>query len=264
MVRILFLGDVFGRPGRRVLSEHLHELCAEFKPALTIANGENCAGGLGIDPVRARELFDAGVQVITTGNHVWSRKELRPLLDQGVERLIRPDNFPAGAPGRGWTVFETEQGCRIGIINLIGRVFMTDLVDCPFRCFDRLIENELRELAIRVVDFHAEATSEKVAFGYYADGRASVVVGTHTHVQTADERLLPNHTAYITDAGMCGPYDGVIGVSPGLVVERFLSGLPVRFDVAKGAVMINGIVADVNDDGRAESIERVRRIYHPK
>ncbi len=261
MFRIIFLGDIVGKPGRILLREQLPLLRKEFEPDLIIANGENAAGGLGIDISTSNEIFAAGVQVITTGNHIWDKKEINSVL-QSNNKLIRPLNFPHGAPGQGYTVHVSERGIPVAIINTIGRVFMPQLVDCPFRAVDVLLEEKLKDVKIRFVDFHAEANSEKVAYGYHLDGRVAVVVGTHTHVQTADLRILPGGTAHITDAGMCGPLDGVIGIRADYVVAKFISGLPTKFDVPTGATQLCGIFAEIDESsGKTVRCERIYRTF---
>ncbi len=258
MFKILFLGDVVGKVGRRALKDHLAKLKAETNPDLTIVNGENSAGGIGIEPGTATEIFNAGADIITTGNHVWGKREVYPYLDANAHRIVRPHNFAPGAPGKGVTFWTHSDGTKVAVVNLIGRVFMPDLVECPFRAFDALEREELNGCKIVFVDFHGEATSEKVALGYYLDGRATAVVGTHTHVQTADNRVLPGGTAYISDVGMCGPAESVIGVDVDLVIEKFLSGRPVRFDVAGGPPIICGVVVCCDRvSGHAHSIERI-------
>lgn len=221
-----------------------------------IANGENAAGGMGLTAAVAAELFASGVDVITGGNHIWHNREAYALLD-AEPRILRPANYPPGVPGRGWGVFDAGGGGRLGVLNLQGRVFMQELDD-PFR-LAREAAAELRAAAPAViVDFHAEASSEKVAMGWYLDGLVSAVIGTHTHVQTADERILPGGTAYITDVGMTGPRDGVIGMARGAILERFLTQLPVRFEVAPGPVQLNAVMVSLADDGRATGIERLQ------
>ena len=258
MFRILFLGDVVGRLGRRIVSDKLPGLRQQFSADLVIVNGENSAGGMAIDPKSATEIFSAGADVITTGNHVWHKKEIFKALDDTEQAIIRPHNYPSANPGRGFYIWTSPSGIRVGVANLIARVFMPDLADCPFSTADHLLETVLADCQIRFVDFHGEATSEKLAFGFHLDGRVSAIVGTHTHVQTADERVLPNGTAFICDAGMCGPADSVIGVQKEMVIERFRTGRPVRFDVAKGAAIINGVVIDVDESsGKATHIERI-------
>lgn len=253
-MRILFVGDVVGKPGRRILKESLPGLRRTHALDFIVVNGENAAGGAGLTPPTARELFDMGVDAVTLGNHTWDKRELGPAMDD-FPRLLRPLNYPAGAPGRGFMVATSRAGVEVGIINAMGRVFAGPNLDCPFRG----VEQALEELRVRVrvilLDFHAEATSEKVAMGWFLDGRASAVVGTHTHVQTADAAVLPGGTAYITDAGMTGPWVSALGVERGRIIERFLTQLPVRFDVAPGPCQFNGAVIDVDEaTGRARSI----------
>lgn len=262
MYRILFLGDVVGKPGRRVLRDQVKNLTAEFRPNLIIANGENSAGGIGIDPGTTEEMFSAGVQVLTTGNHVWSRREFLPVLERESQRIVRPANYAPGAPGKGWCVWQGGDGVKVGIINVMGRVFMDHLLDCPYRTVDAILAGELSGVDLVFIDFHAEATSEKVAAGYYFDGRAAVLVGTHTHVQTADERVFAKGLAYISDVGMCGPRDSVIGMDVEPVVARFLSGLPAKFEVGKGPTLINGVLVECDPKThRASSITRINRVY---
>lgn len=235
----------------------LPELIEREKADLVIANAENAAGGMGVDIKSAKELFSAGVHVLTSGNHIWKKKEIYPFLDEH-ETLIRPANFPAGAPGRGWCFWRHNE-LRALIINLQGRVFMPNHVEDPFRCVDELLQNHGRLSPVIIVDMHGEATSEKTAMGWYLDGRASVVYGTHTHVPTADERILPHGTAYITDVGMCGPLDSVIGMEREVVIQGFLTQLPRQFEVAKDNVALQGIVADIDEKtGRAREIRRLR------
>lgn len=256
-MRILILGDVVGRPARRAMRDILPELIEREKADLVIANAENAAGGMGVDIKSAKELFSAGVHVLTSGNHIWKKKEIYPFLDEH-ETLIRPANFPAGAPGRGWCFWRHNE-LRAVIINLQGRVFMPNHVEDPFRCVDELLQNHGRLAPVIIVDMHGEATSEKTAMGWYLDGRASVVYGTHTHVPTADERILPHGTAYITDVGMCGPLDSVIGMEREVVIQGFLTQLPRQFEVAKDNVALQGIIADIDEkNGRAREIRRLR------
>src|ERR1700751_1647748 len=229
-LRILFVGDIFARPGRWIVHERLPELQKEYGGELTIANGENAAGGFGITPQIAEELFELGIDVITTGNHIWDKREIIDYMNSAngneaslARRVLRPANYPAGSPGFGWYQGRTRGGGAYGVINLQGRIFMTSNDD-PFRKADELLKQITAKVIL--VDFHAEATSEKVALGWYLDGRVTAVLGTHTHIPTADERILPNGTAYQTDVGMSGPYDSVIGVEKELVLARFLTGMP--------------------------------------
>jgi metallophosphoesterase (TIGR00282 family) len=257
--RVLFIGDVIGRPGRNAVRSILPEIKEEYEPQLIIANGENLAGGLGLTQGTAEELFSYGVDLLTTGNHIWDKKESLEYIDQ-ESRVLRPANYPQGVPGRGYTVVELEGNPSAAVLNLSGRVFMAPLDD-PFLAASRII-SELREKAnIIILDFHAEATSEKIAMGWYLDGELSAVIGTHTHVQTADERILPNHTAYITDVGMTGPVDSVIGTERDTVIRKFLTQMPARFDVPKGDVLVCAVIVDINPaTGRAISIERLQKL----
>ena len=261
-MRILFVGDIHGKPGRRILRDRLPRLRQAHDLALVIVNGENSAGGAGINAETAQELFTAGADAITGGNHTWQLREAYELLDSDP-RLLRPLNYPPGAPGRGATVVTGRTGTPVGIINLQGRVFMQQLDD-PFRAAREECERLRERAPVIVVDMHAEATSEKIALGWYLDGRCSAVIGTHTHVQTADERVLPQGTAYITDVGMTGPRDGVIGMDREGILERFLTQMPVRFEVASGPAQLNAVIVDVDEStGRARSITRVREVEEP-
>lgn len=260
-MRVLFLGDIVGRPGRRAVREILPTLKDKFLPDLVVANGENAAGGNGITKEIADELYSAGIDILTMGNHVWDRKDIYGFIDSD-SRLIRPANYPPGTPGRGFTIISIKEDIKVGVINLSGRVFLSPL-ECPFRTFDQIIPLIHRETKIVIVDFHAEATSEKVAFGWYVDGRATAVIGTHTHIQTADERILPNGTGYITDVGMTGPRNSVLGVKTELVLTKFLSLRPVRFEVAEsdGLMMLNGLLLNVDiSRGVTQEIKRIQVI----
>jgi metallophosphoesterase (TIGR00282 family) len=260
-VRILFIGDIFGRPGRTIVKERLPGLVREHAIDLIIANGENAAAGFGITPSLAEDLFELGIDVITTGNHIWDKREIVEYFESAdgnqhspARRLLRPANYPAGMPG--WGVYEGQKG-KVGyaVINLQGRVFMASNDD-PFRVVDQLIKNVKAKVIF--VDIHAEATSEKISMGWYLDGRVTAVVGTHTHIPTADERVLPGGTAYITDVGMSGPYDSVIGVQKGLVVGKFLNNMPVRFEPATGDVRLCAVVVDCDEStGHATSMQRL-------
>jgi metallophosphoesterase (TIGR00282 family) len=261
-VRILFLGDVVGRSARRAIRQDLRAHRRRLSIDLVIANGENAAGGRGLDPESTEELLDAGIDVLTSGNHIWQHRSIVPVLER-EPRLVRPMNFPPGNPGRGVAVVRSAGGADVAVVNLIGRAFMGQY-DCPFRAADRALEELAGKAAVVVVDMHAEATSEKVAMGWYLAGRVAAVVGSHTHVQTADERVLPGGTAYLTDAGMCGPVDSVIGMRREEVIERFLNQRPVHFDVAKGPVVLQGAVIDVDEGtGRASAIARFRESPAP-
>jgi metallophosphoesterase (TIGR00282 family) len=230
---------------------------------LVVANAENSAGGMGVDIKSAKELLSAGVQVLTSGNHIWKKKEIYPFLDE-QESLIRPANFPSGAPGKGWCVWQ-HNGLRALVINLQGRVFMPNHVDDPFRCVDEILKQQGSQSPVVIVDVHAEATSEKYAMGWYLDGRASLVFGTHTHVQTADERIFPAGTAYITDVGMCGPFDSVIGMEKETVIRGFITQLPRQFEVAQENVVLQGVIADIDEEnGKAKAIRRLRIYWEKK
>lgn len=259
-VKILFIGDIFGRPGRNILKDSLPGLVAEYFPDLVLANGENAAAGFGITPGLVDELLGLGIAVLTTGNHIWDKKEIYPYLAEHADGpLLRPANYPPQVPGRGLYVGKTRAGLEYAVINLQGRVFMPP-IDCPFRTVDTLLESIPESVKIRIVDMHAEATSEKLAMGWHLNGRATAMVGTHTHVPTADETVLPGGTAYITDLGMTGPYESVIGVDKDTVLRKFISQLPERFDVAKGDVRLCGVLVEADaQTGRAISIERVVR-----
>lgn len=257
-MRIGFFGDVVGRPGRRALAIMLRRL-RDRELDFVVANGENAAGGKGIDPGSAEELQDAGIDVITTGNHVWQNRAIIPYLEEN-RRVLRPANFAPSSPGAGWVVRPAKNGVPVGVVNLIGRAFMGP-ADCPFRCADEILPAIRAQARVVVVDMHAEATSEKVGMARFLEGRAAAVIGTHTHVQTSDERLLPGGTAALTDAGMCGPDDSILGMRTDRVLERFVTQMPVRFDVAAGAVIVQGALIDVDEQtGLATRIERIREL----
>jgi len=259
-MRILFIGDIFGQPGRRIVKEALPELVETYTPELILANGENAAAGFGITPPLVEELLDLGIAVLTSGNHIWDKKEIYPYLKEHADgRLLRPANYPASNPGHGLYMGKTRAGTGYAVLNLQGRVFMP-AIDCPFRTADALLAQVPETVKIRIVDMHAEATSEKQAMGWYLDGRVTAVIGTHTHIPTADERVLPQGTGYITDVGMTGPYESVIGMEKQGVVEKFLSQLPRRFEVANGDVRLAGVSIDADPaTGRAVSIQRISR-----
>lgn len=250
------LGDIVGKPGRNAVGKHLPRLIEEHKPDFIIANGENAAGGLGINRATANPIFAAGVDVITLGNHVWAQRGIEDLLED-EPRLIRPENLPPGLPGRGFKLFTAKSGVKIGVMNLLGRTFM-EPVDDPFRAADAAIEEMQQQTRIIIVDMHAEATSEKAALAWHLDGRVSAVLGTHTHVPTCDDRILPNGTAFITDIGMVGPYNSILGLNVEKIVERFRTQMKQKFEVAEGPAVVNGVILDVgNMTGRASSISRV-------
>ena len=255
-MKILLIGDIIGKPGRQALTLFLRKVQERHDIAFTVANGENAAGGFGITPEVAADLFRLGVDVITTGNHVWDKKDILGFIPK-ESRLLRPLNYPPGAPGYGSIVVTARNGVKVAVLNASGRVFMNDF-DCPFRTTLAEIEALAGEARVRVVDFHAEATSEKIAFGRFLDGRVSAVVGTHTHVQTADERVLPGGTAYISDLGMTGPAESVIGVEADIVVRKFLTGMPERFETAKGPAQFQGAVVEIDPgSGLALGIQRL-------
>lgn len=255
--RILFVADVVGHPGRDAVAAILPGLKAELQPHLTVVNGENAAGGFGLTAKLVGELKAAGANVITTGNHVFAQKEFLPELP-ALDYVLRPANYPAGAPGAGSTVVQVA-GHQVLVMNLMGRIFTMDGLDDPFRCADAILaENE--GTSIVLCDMHAEATSEKTAMGWYLDGRVSAVVGTHTHIPTADARVLPGGTAYVTDVGMVGPRDGCIGMEKEVVIRRFLTAMPARFSVASGPVTFNSVLITISaSTGRATAIQRIDR-----
>ena len=263
-MRILFIGDIVGSPGREIVRERLSDLVSQKRVDLVIANGENSASGFGITPKIVEELLKSGVEVISGGNHSWDRREIMEFMPY-EPRLLRPANFPDGNPGGGMYVGTARNGVKYAVINLQGRVFLP-AIDDPFRKADELLAGLFADVAMVLVDMHAETTSEKIALGWYLDGRATAVVGTHTHVATADERVLPQGTAYITDVGMTGPHAGVIGMDRAGIVKKFLDGLPARFEVATGDVQMNAVLIETDDAGprgeagrlRAKSIERLR------
>ncbi len=255
-MKIIFLGDIVGRPGRRAVKELLPVFKEDYSPDYIIANGENTAGGNGITRKTADELFSFGIDMLTMGNHVWDQKEIYDFIDQ-EERIVRPANYPSGAPGRGYVIKSVGNNTKIGIVNLSGRIFMQPL-ECPFKILDEIIPEIKKETNIIIVDFHAEATSEKIALAWYVDGRVSAVLGTHTHVQTADERIFPKGTGYITDVGMTGPRDSVIGVKVEPVLSKFISLRPVRFEVAKGPIQLNAVFLEIDsENGITEVIKRL-------
>ena len=256
-MRLLFIGDVFGRPGRRAVREILPRLRKELAIDFAIANGENAASGAGITPDAAEELFEAGVDALTGGNHSWDKREGHGVLDSDL-RVLRPANYVEEVPGRGVGVYDCG-GERIAVVSLLGRVFMPN-VDCPFRAIDTILEDLSSVTRVVVVDFHAEATSEKIGMGWYLDGRTTLLVGTHTHVQTADERILPRGTACLTDAGMTGPHDSVIGVRKEQAIDRLRLQIPIRFQPAEGDIRLHGVFVRCDPaTGRALEITRIQR-----
>ena len=256
-MRILFVGDIVGKAGRQAIDGVLEKVIAGYKIEFTVANGENAAGGMGITPSIAIEILDQGVDVLTSGNHIWAKKEIVPFLDEEL-RILRPANYPPKVPGRGSGIFHSRNGQTLGVLNLEGRVFMKHL-DCPFRVGEKEVELLRKETNIILVDFHAEATSEKMAMGWFLNGKVSAVLGTHTHVQTSDERILDEGTAYISDVGMTGPMDSVIGIRKEIALERLLTQIPWKFDVAKEEIELQGVVIDVDSEtGKSKSIQRIR------
>jgi len=259
VISILFIGDIVGRPGRKTVYQFLPLLYERYKLDCVIANGENAAGGLGITPKIADELFKNGIDVITSGNHIWRKKEIFPYLDT-TDKILRPANYPPSAPGKGYTLLTLPQKIKLAVINLEGRVFMKSL-DCPFRTVEALIKEILSFTPNIIVDFHAEATSEKMAMGWFLDGKVSAVLGTHTHVQTADETILPRGTAYITDVGMTGPLESVIGMEREIALKGFLTQIPQKFKPAKGTTSLQGAVIRIDAaSGKAVEIIRIREV----
>jgi metallophosphoesterase (TIGR00282 family) len=253
-MNILFIGDIFAAPGRRLVADHLQDIIQTNQIDLAIANAENAAGGFGLTPAIAEDLLGLGLDVLTSGNHIWDKRELYDYFTR-QPRLLRPGNYP-DAPGRGMIVYRTASGIDCAVLNLQGRTYMP-ATDCPFRKADAMLAELGPEIKVRFLDFHAEVTSEKVAMGWYLDGRVSAMVGTHTHVPTADTRILPNGTAYQTDCGMTGPYSSVIGVQTDIILQRFLTGLPVRMEAARHGAELHAVIVDVDEStGKARSIRR--------
>jgi len=257
-MRILMIGDIVGRPGRRVVTALVPELRRQEQIDLVIANGENSAGGRGITPETADELLASGVDVLTSGNHIFRQKDIIPYLEMDVP-VLRPLNYPPGVPGRGHMVVRSANGMQVLVVNLCGRVNLMDL-DSPFQRIDRLFRDFATVPPVVVVDFHAETTSEKQAMGWFLDGRVSAVVGTHTHVPTADARILKHGTAYVTDVGMVGPYNSILGDKIEPIVSHFLTQMPARFEVGDGPVAFDSVLIDIDDTGRARSIRRIDRV----
>ncbi len=256
-MRILFIGDIVGKAGRHAIGGLLERVVSDHQIDFTVANGENAAGGMGITPTISSEILDLGVDVLTSGNHIWAKKEIVPFLDE-EPRLLRPANYPEGVPGRGAAVFRLGNGTKIGVLNLEGRVFMRNL-ECPFRVGAREVEKLGKETKVILVDFHAEATSEKMALAWYLNGKVSAVLGTHTHVQTCDEKIQSGGTAYITDVGMTGPLASVIGIRRQIAVDRFLTQVPFKFDVATEEIELQGVILEVGEEsGKSRTIQRIR------
>ena len=254
-MKLLFIGDIFGHAGRTIVANHLRDIRATQGIDVVIANGENAAAGFGITPGIADDLFGCGIDVITSGNHIWDKKDIYAYFTRS-QRLLRPANFPPGCPGAGVYLHQTPSGARCAVINLQGRVYMAN-TDCPFRKADELLAAMPADVKVRFVDFHAEVTSEKMAMGWYLDGRVSAVIGTHTHIPTADTRILPGGTGYQTDAGMTGPYDSIIGVEKEPVINKFLTALPVKMEAARGTVELHSVIIEVDDlTGKAVTIRR--------
>jgi len=259
-MKLLFIGDIVGKVGRNAVKASLPGLTDKFKIDMVIANGENIAGGFGLTESLVRDLYAMGVHVITTGNHVWDKKDFVSYISKD-NRVLRPANFAPGVPGYGNIIHTLPDGTKVGVLNLSGRVFMANM-DCPFRKAQDDIEALSKETKIIIIDFHAEATSEKVAFGYFVDGKVSAVIGTHTHVQTADEKILQHGTAYISDVGMTGPSYSVIGIEVEQIIQRFLTGMPDRFETAQGAGILSAVVIDINaQTGKASGIQRIQLSY---
>jgi metallophosphoesterase (TIGR00282 family) len=256
-MRILFIGDIVGKPGRQAVEGILQKLISDYGIEFTIANGENAAGGMGITHPIAIDILDLGVDVLTSGNHIWAKKEIIPFLDE-ESRILRPANYPAQVPGRGAGIYQLSNGKKVGVLNLEGRVFMKNL-DCPFRVGEKEIEILRQQTNIIIVDFHAEATSEKMAMGWFLNGKVSAILGTHTHVQTSDERILNEGTAYITDVGMTGPLASVIGIRKQVALERLLTQIPWKFDVATEEIELQGVVIEIDSKtGKSKDIKRIR------
>ena len=255
-MKILFIGDIVGKPGRRAVSDLLPGLIAERGIDLVIANCENAAAGFGVTREVVEELYNSSIDVLTSGNHIWDKREVLEFITD-YETLLRPANYPAKVPGTGTLLMPTAAGEYVGVLNLAGRIFMQP-IDCPFETAKSKIAELRKKTKVIIVDIHAEATSEKKALGWYLDGEVSAVLGTHTHVQTADDEILPQGTAYISDVGMTGPFDSVIGIKKDAIIERFLTGIPNKFDVAKGDIRLQAVLLDVDSiTGKANSIERI-------
>lgn len=256
-MKILVAGDIVGRPGRQAISFFVPKLRKDEDLDLVIANGENAAGGSGLTPKIVKELLSSGIDVITSGDHIWKKKEVIEIIPK-EDRLLRPANYPDNVPGKGYVILNLKDDIKVAVINLVGRVFMSAL-ECPFKTVKKLLDKIKEETPIVIIDFHAEATSEKVAMGWFLDGQVSCVLGTHTHIQTSDERILPKGTAYITDLGMTGSIDSVLGRRPEQVLEHFLTGMPAKFEMAKENVQLQGVIVDIDENsGKTRAIKRVK------
>ncbi|MDY7033377.1 MAG: TIGR00282 family metallophosphoesterase [Thermodesulfobacteriota bacterium] len=256
-MRILFIGDIVGKPGRRAVSGLLDNIKSSYDIDFVIANAENASGGFGVTRKVVEELLSCGIDILTSGNHIWDKKEIISGFDQ-ERQLLRPANYPTGNPGTGSVIVYTSEGQKVGVLNVLGRVFMNN-IDCPFKTAIGEVKKLKAETNVILIDIHAEATSEKMAMGWYLDGMVSAVIGTHTHIQTADERILPEGTAYITDVGMTGAMDSVIGMKKHIIIERFLTQRPQKFEVAKGDIQLNAIVTDIDPKtGRSTGISRLK------
>lgn len=261
-MNILCIGDIVGRPGREAVEFALPKIKAEYGIDFVIANAENASGGAGLIPKNADEILSFGVDVMTMGDHTWDKPEIFPYLQGHPQQIIRPANFPEGAPGVGWTIAQASHGVKVGVINLLGRTFMRYNVLCPFLTLQAIVDKIKEEAAVIIVDMHAETTSEKVALGHFADGKVSLVFGTHTHIQTADEKILPQGTAYITDLGMSGPYDSVIGQDKEKIITRFITSMPHKFEVAQSPGTVHGVVIKVDvKTGRTQGITRLQVLH---
>jgi metallophosphoesterase (TIGR00282 family) len=261
-MNILCIGDIVGRPGREAVAQALPKIKKEHSIDLVIANAENASGGSGLIPKNADEILGFGVDILTMGDHVWDKPEIFPYLQDHQQKIIRPANFPEGNPGAGWTITKTSKGALVGVINLLGRTFMRYNVLCPFLTLEAIAAKIKEQTPVIIVDMHAEATSEKVALGHFSDGKVSLVFGTHTHIQTADEKILPQGTAYITDLGMSGPYDSVIGQDKSKIITRFLTSMPHKFEVARATGTVHGVIVRIDPKtGKAEGITRLQMAH---
>ncbi|MDD4833491.1 MAG: TIGR00282 family metallophosphoesterase [Lutispora sp.] len=254
---ILFIGDIFGRTGRKIIKENLYRIKEEYAVDLAIANGENSAGGVGITKDIYDDLLSYGIDIITLGNHAWAQKKIFDFIDD-AESLIRPANYPPGTPGKPYTIIEVKNR-KVAIINMCGRVFM-ECIECPFKTIENILLEIENKADIKILDFHAEATSEKVAMGWFLDGRITAMFGTHTHIQTGDERILPKGTGYITDVGMTGPLNSVLGVKKDIIIKKFVTNLPGKFEVEEDSGQFNGVILEIDENNIANSIKRLNLV----